>query len=248
LRCLIVVPAFNEAGSIRFVVEQLRATLPDCDVLVIDDGSTDTTVHQVPRPAARCVSLPFNQGIGGAMQTGYRYAYLNGYDVVVQCDGDGQHPASQVHRLLDRLKSGQVDLVIGSRFLGEDSYKPSASRMTGIRVLRTLIRALCGQRVTDCTSGFRAANRRVITCFAHWYPEDYPEPEVVLLLRRAGYRIDEVPVTMNERLAGTTSIPLMRGLFYVVKVSTALVLDMFRDPWPPGKKQEPWSTSEPSSS
>ena len=257
-RKLIIVPAFNEADSIVGVIEDLRRCVPDCDVLVVDDGSADDTATRARSSggAVSVVTLPFNQGIGGAMQTGYRYAAIHGYDVAVQVDGDGQHPADQVPLVIDHLCRSNADLVIGSRFLppvqsdatGErcddqpdrpsaDAYHPPPSRMVGIRLLRGLLRVLVGQRITDCTSGLRAANRGVIEAFSRWYPDDYPEPEVIVLLKRAGFTVEEVPVQMAARTAGQTSIPFFRGVFYVLKVSVALLLDMIRSPWPRVKSQ-----------
>lgn len=244
-RCLVIVPVFNESGSIRKVIVRLRKALPSFDVLVIDDGSTDDTVRQVPE-GVPVVSLPFNLGIGGAMQTGYRYAALHGYDVAVQVDGDGQHRPSEVRRLVDRLGRDDVDLVIGSRFLEPTYYKQSFVRKFGSLVLRGIIRALVGVDMTDCTSGFRAANRKVILAFAHWYPEDYPEPEVVLLLRRAGFRIGELAVRMRHRRTGRSSISLLQGVFYVMKVTVCLLLDLARDPWPTGKVMWHEPVSDPS--
>ena len=250
-RGLVIIPAYNEADSIAGVVADLRQHAPDFDIVVIDDGSTDGTARCVP-PPARVVSLPFNQGIGGAMQTGYRYAARHGYDVAVQVDGDGQHPAAELPGLVEFLRTSGADLAIGSRFLNKagqdrseaaaasgqpDPYLPPPSRMVGIRILRGLIRALTGERITDCTSGFRAAGPRAIAAFAHWYPDDYPEPEVVVLLDRAGFRVAEAPVRMAPRAGGVTSIPFTRGVFYVVKVSTALLLDTVRRPWPNAMRQ-----------
>jgi glycosyltransferase involved in cell wall biosynthesis len=237
IRGLIIVPAFNERQSVGKLAHRLNRALPGFDILVIDDGSTDDTLRQIPAQAA-VVSLPFNLGIGGAMQTGYRYAALHGYDVAVQVDGDGQHRPGEVRQLVEKLIESNSDLVVGSRFLGAGRYKQSFTRMVGIRLLDGLIRILSGFDVTDCTSGFRVANRRVIRAFAHWYPDDYPEPEVILLLHRAGFKISEVGVKMRQRRAGMTSIPLTRGMFYVLKVTTALLLDMARDPWPSGKVSE----------
>ncbi|HZZ44283.1 MAG TPA: glycosyltransferase family 2 protein [Tepidisphaeraceae bacterium] len=234
LRCLAIVPVFNEREAIGKLVRHLHRALPNFDVLIIDDGSTDDTVKQVP-PGAAVVSLPFNLGIGGAMQTGYRYAARNGYDVAVQVDGDGQHRPSEVLRLVDHLVNTDADLVVGSRFKEAGKYRQSVSRLFGSWVLRRLICAMTGKDITDCTSGFRAANKRVIHAFAHWYPEDYPEPEVILLLQRAGFRIEEVPTRMHQRRSGQSSIGLFKGLFYVVKVSTCLLLDLVREPWPDGK-------------
>lgn len=253
-RNLVIVPAFNEAGSIAAVIDDLHRHVPGCDILVVDDGSTDDTARQArahhagpekpgdegPGQRLTVVSLPFNQGIGGAMQTGYRYAARHGYAAAVQVDGDGQHPADQVPCLIEHLRRTGAGLVIGSRFLNPQSsirnpqtpYRPPPSRMAGIRFLRLLLRILVGQWITDCTSGFRAADREVIHAFARWYPDDYPEPEVIVLLHRAGFTIEEVPVRMAPRTAGRTSIPFFSGVFYVLKVSAALMLDLMRSPWP----------------
>ncbi len=242
VRRLVIVPAFNEGASVRRVVTRLRRALPGYDVVVIDDGSTDDTVRQVP-PWATVINLPFNLGIGGAMQTGYRYAALHGYDVAVQVDGDGQHRPAEVRRLVRELEQSGSDLVVGSRFMraereNRSRYRQTFVRLTGAWVLRALLRHMTGLAVTDCTSGFRAANRRVIRAFAHWYPEDYPEPEVILLLHRAGYRISELPVRMRRRRGGRSSINVLDGLFYVLKVSICLILDLAREPWPRGKVVE----------
>jgi hypothetical protein len=171
------------------------------------------------------------------MQAGYRYAALYGYEVAVQVDADGQHVPNQINKLLDRLAEGDVDMVIGSRFLKRAGYDQAWSRAAGMWLLGTLIRGLTGKRHTDCTSGFRAVNRAVIEAFAQWYPEDYPEPEVLLLLDRAGYDIAEIPVDMEQRTTGQTSIPLHVGLFYVLKVATSLLLDTIRNPW--GRRKTP---------
>src|SRR5688500_6531199 len=230
-RCLVIVPVFNERGSVGKVVRRLRQALPDFDVLVIDDGSTDDTLRQIPSGVA-VVSLPFNLGIGGAMQTGYKYAALHGYDVAVQVDGDGQHRPSEVRRLVECVVGGEMDLAVGSRFLEDTQYRQTLVRRVGAYMLGALIKLLTGLWITDCTSGFRAANRRVIRAFAHWYPEDYPEPEVILLLHRAGYSIGELSVCMRHRRNGQSSIGFLGGLFYVLKVTTCLMLDMMRAPWP----------------
>jgi glycosyltransferase involved in cell wall biosynthesis len=229
------VPCYNEAGSIATLIDHLHRRLSGFDIVVIDDGSIDDSAAQVPETAT-LIRLPFNLGIGGAMQTGYRYAAANGYDVAIQVDGDGQHRPIDVRRLIEHMDATGADMVIGSRFLGGKRYRQTAARAAGAGVLRAIIRTLTGLTITDCTSGFRAANRRVIEAFAHWYPDDYPEPEVVLLLNRAGFTIAETPVRMKRRAAGVSSIRLLNGVFYVVKVSTALLLDLFRDPWPHVKR------------
>ncbi len=233
-----IVPAYNEADSIAQVVAEIHRHLPGFDVVVIDDGSRDATLSRIPLTAA-AISLPFNLGIGGAMQTGYRYAAQYGYDVAVQIDADGQHPPREVPRLLEALHASGADMVIGSRFLEKGRYQQTTSRMAGILLLGWLIRLLSSRRVTDCTSGFRVVNRRVIRAFAHWYPEDYPEPEVVLLLVKAGFKIHETPTAMEQRTTGQTSIPFLRGLFYVIKVAACLLLDTIRHPWPTAKIDSP---------
>jgi hypothetical protein len=237
-RCLILVPAFNESKSVGKLVRRLNRLLPDFDVLVIDDGSTDGTAQKIPANTP-VVSLPFNLGIGGAMQTGYRYAALHGYDIAVQVDGDGQHRPSEVRKLVGILREQGADLVVGSRFMEQYTFAPSLTRLTGIRVLSIWIRILCGLKINDCTSGFRAVNRRVIRAYAHWYPEDYPEPEVVLLLHRSKFKVLETPVKMRRRMYGKSSINLAHGMFYVLKVGVCLLLDVVRQPWPMGRIDGP---------
>jgi hypothetical protein len=233
LRSLAIVPVFNERGSVGKVIVRLRKAIPEMDVLVIDDGSTDDTLRQIPA-GVTVVSLPFNLGIGGAMQTGYRYAALHGYDIAVQVDGDGQHRPGEVRRLIEHIAEGKSELVVGSRFLESTNtnYRQTFVRRMGAYMLRGSIKLLTGLTITDCTSGFRAANRRVIRAFAHWYPEDYPEPEVILLLHRAGYSVGELHVRMRQRRTGVSSIGVLSGAFYVLKVTTCLMLDTVRAPWP----------------
>jgi glycosyltransferase involved in cell wall biosynthesis len=233
-RCLAIVPVYNERDSIGTLIRHLRRALPHFDVVVIDDGSTDDTVKNVP-PGTPVVPLPFNLGIGAAMQTGYRYAALYNYDVAVQVDGDGQHRPSEVLKMVDHLVRNDVDLVIGSRFLNNVRYRQTPVRAFGSLVLRRFLRLLTGLDITDCTSGFRACNKKVIHAYAHWYPEDYPEPEVILLLNRVGFKIEEVSVKMRQRRKGQSSIGLFSGAFYMAKVTICLLLDTARKPWPAGK-------------
>ncbi len=228
LRRVALVPAYNEEGSIGDVIDELRAVDPDAEVVVVDDGSRDRTGEVAAARGARVIRLPFNIGIGGAVQTGYRYAHENGFDLAVRVDGDGQHDPREVRLLLEPLLAGEADVAVGSRFAGTDGYRSSRSRRFAIRVLAWTVSALTGQRVTDPTSGFQVANRRAIALFAADFPHDYPEVEATVLLARHGLRRVEVPVTMRERSAGRSSIGAFRSVYYMVKVLLAVFVAMFR--------------------
>ncbi len=223
MRVAAIVPAYNEARNLPLLAEGLRTTAP-CDVCVVDDGSTDGTARVAASLGWTVLRLPVNLGIGGAVQAGYLWAWEHDYDVAVQIDGDGQHDPAYLQALLAPIREGTADVVIGSRFLEQGGYRSTLVRRAGIRYLAAFLRLRCGARVTDPTSGFRAAGRRAIELFALYYPSDYPEPEAVALARRAGLRIAEVPVRMHEREHGQSSITALRMLYYLVKVSIALVL------------------------
>lgn len=224
MRVAAIVPAFNEARSLPRVAEVLRACAPECDVCVVDDGSTDETSSVAAALGWTVLRLPMNLGIGGAVQAGYLWAWEHGHDVAVQVDGDGQHDPAYLDALLAPILDGKADVVVGSRFLSDGGFRSTAVRRAGIAYLSWLLRLRCGARVTDPTSGFRAASRGAIELFARYYPSDYPEPEAIALARRAGFRIAEVPVRMNERAHGESSINTLRTLYYLVKVSLALVI------------------------
>jgi hypothetical protein len=228
MKLLVIIPAFNEAESIPGVISDLQAHLVGADILVVDDGSTDATARIASELGVIVLKLPFNLGIGGAMQTGYLYAQRRGYDVAVQFDGDGQHLAQEVEKLLQPVAAGSADIVIGSRFLGQGDYKPSFSRKAGIKVFSTILSCILGTSITDTTSGFRAANQRVIAFYAGTYPDDYPEVEALVLLHKAGMRITEVPVRMRERVGGQSSITAVRSVYYMVKVLLAVCIDLFK--------------------
>lgn len=229
-RILAIVPAYNEAGSIARVVAEVREAEPALDVVVIDDGSVDATASLADRAGATVLRMPFNVGIGGAVQTGYQYALANGYDIAIQVDGDGQHDPSEIARLIAPLLSEDVDMSIGTRFLGERTYRSPLGRRIGIRMFARIVSLMVGQPVTDTTSGFRAVNRSGIRLFAQDYPNDYPEVESIVLLCKHGLRMSEVPVEMRERASGTSSITLVRSVYYVVKVTLALLISLFRKP------------------
>ena len=199
-RIVAIVPAWNEAGAIGGVVDEILAFDSTIDVVVIDDASADETVAIAERHGATVLPLLFNVGIGGAVQTGFRYARDEGYEIAVRLDGDGQHDASELEKLLTPLRAGEADLVIGSRFVDPDgSYRPPFARRVGIRVFAGLVSLLGGQKVTDTTSGFSAMNRAGIELFATEYPHDYPEVEATLVALRSGLRLAQVQVEMRER-------------------------------------------------
>jgi glycosyltransferase involved in cell wall biosynthesis len=225
---LIIIPAYNEALNIGGVLEDIRTRFPDADVIVVDDGSVDSTAEVAKSGDAKVVRLPHNLGIGGAMQTGYKYAGRKGYDIAIQFDGDGQHRADQLQALIAPIVEGKADVAIGSRFLGEKAYQARFARLLGIKILSRVVSLFVGQQITDPTSGFRAVNRSVIQFYSSYYPDDYPEPEAVVLLHRAGFRIAEVPALMRERRAGTSSITAVKAFYYMIKVLLAIMVDMLK--------------------
>jgi hypothetical protein len=229
---LVIIPAYNEAANLAAVIADLgRLTVP-LDILVVNDGSLDET-SRVARAASQAivVDLAKNLGIGGAVQTGFKYAARQGYRVALQFDGDGQHLAGEIPKLLARLEQGDVNMVIGSRFLqGQDGYRSTFVRRLGIRLFETVNSLLTRQRITDNTSGFRAYDSRAIEFLARHYPLDYPEPEVVILLGRNGFAIAEVQARMAERQQGRSSINGLRGGYYMVKVLLAILMTALRKP------------------
>jgi glycosyltransferase involved in cell wall biosynthesis len=229
LRKLAIVPAFNEAGMVGRVVRDIRRTAPDFDVLVVDDGSTDATAAEAEAEGAVVIRHPFNLGIGGAVQSGYKYALRENYDVAVQVDGDGQHKPSYLPELLAALQTkGKADMVCGSRFRGDPGYKVPIGRRVGNLIFSVVLTVITRQRITDPTSGFRMTNRRGIELFARDYPHDYPEVEAILMLNAHRLRLHEVPVRMNARGFGRSSIDYPRSAYYMAKVLLAIFVGLFR--------------------
>ena len=227
---LAIVPAYNEAGMVGRVVRDIQRQAPGFDVLVVDDGSTDETAAQAKTEGAVVITHPYNLGIGGAVQSGYKYALRHGYDVAVQVDGDGQHKPEYLPEMVEALHTSgaEADMVYGSRFLGDPGYKVPLARRAGNLIFSVVLSALTRRKITDPTSGFRMTNRRGIELFARDYPHDYPEVEALLMLHANHLRIHEVPVRMNARGFGTSSIDYPRSAYYMVKVMLALFVGLFR--------------------
>lgn len=223
-RVLIIIPAYNESESIKNVIEYLNSQAPWCDYLIINDGSTDDTLKICERERFHYLNLPINLGIGGAVQAGYVYARVNNYDIAVQMDGDGQHDAVYLEKLLEPIEKDEADIVIGSRFLEKEGFQSSASRRAGINILSFLILLTTGKRIKDVTSGYRAVNRRFIEIYSRDYPMDYPEPEAIVSGIMHLGRVCEVPVQMRAREGGTSSITLKRSVYYMIKVTLAILI------------------------
>lgn len=226
LRVLIIIPAYNEENNLPKLVAELRKTCSHCDILVVNDCSRDRTPEVCRDLGVAVVDLPVNLGIGGAVQTGYRYALAKDYDIAIQVDGDGQHNPQYIPLLVEGIEKGS-NLCIGSRFIEKEGFQSSMTRRVGIRFFCRLIKFLTDRRVTDPTSGFRACDRKGIRLFASHYPKDYPEPETIVSANRHGLKITEVPVVMNEREGGRSSITSFKSVYYMFKVSLAVIIMAF---------------------
>jgi glycosyltransferase involved in cell wall biosynthesis len=229
LRKLAIVPAYNEEGMVGRVVREIRRHAPDFDVVVVDDGSLDGTAAVAEEQGAVVLRQPFNLGIGGAMQAGYKYALHRDYDVAVQVDGDGQHKPEYLPAMVEALSTGdEADLVYGSRFLGDPGYKVPFMRKLGNRIFGITLSVICRQKITDPTSGFRMVNRNGIELFARDYPHDYPEVEAILMLHAHRLKIHEVHVRMKARGFGESSIDYLSAGYYMVKVMLAIFIGLLR--------------------
>ncbi len=228
MKRIAIVPALNEEGAIGRVIDELRAYDSELDVVVIDDASADRTAGVAGERGAVVVRVPFNLGIGGAVQTGFRYAYEHDYDLAVRVDGDGQHDPAQLGAIVAPVLEGRADICVGSRFAGTDGYRSSVPRRLGIRILAWTTSKLTHQPVTDPTSGFQAVNRHGIALFAADYPHDYPEVEATVMVVKHRLRLLEVPVSMRERAHGRSSITALRSVYYMTKVLLAIFVGVFR--------------------
>lgn len=225
---IILIPAFNEQDAIVPLIAGIRAVWPEVSICFIDDHSTDNTKRVLREEGCAYLHLPCNLGVGGAMQAGFRYAFDEGFMYAIRLDGDGQHPPAESVKLMERMAMGDVDMVVGSRFLGEQTYTSTLFRQAGIWGLATVLSLVCRRHITDPTSGFQMVNRAVMNYFAHQYPGEYPEPESLALLSRQGYRVCEVPVRFRARHAGKSSIRRWGTFFYMFKVGVALFVDRCR--------------------
>ncbi|MFN8218083.1 MAG: glycosyltransferase family 2 protein [Solirubrobacterales bacterium] len=234
MRTLVFIPAWNEEASVAAVIGDVREAIPEADVLVVDDGSTDATTARAREAGALVATLPFNQGLGAALQTGYLFALREGYDFCAHLDADGQHPAREVARLLEEVTSDRADLVIGSRYHASaaeaqsDDYRPTFSRRIGTSVFRFFLTLATRQRFTDTTSGMRAANRRVMALFSENYSPDFAEIESLQLAVREGLRVEEAPVRMLERAGGSSFLTPLRSAFFIFKGLVVLLVGQFR--------------------
>lgn len=228
-RLLVVMPAHDEEESVGTTLERVRAALPEADVVVIDDFSRDRTVEVAERHGARVVSLPCNLGYGGAVQTGFKYAVAHDYDAVIQMDADGQHDPGSARALLAPVLAGEADVAIGSRFLGRANYRIPGLRRAGMRVFGSIVTFVTRQTFSDPTSGFQALDRRAVAFFAHdHYPSDFPDADTIILLALAGFRVREVPVTMEARVAGTSMHSNLKAFYYVAKMTLSILMVLLR--------------------
>lgn len=228
MKKLIIIPAYNEEANIVKTISAIEEKAKDFDYIIINDCSIDHTRQICEENQYNIVNLPINLGIGGAVQTGYRYAYEQGYDVAVQVDGDGQHDPEFLDIMASYLEEHQLDMVIGSRFIEKQGFQSSSMRRVGIRFFSWLIKALTGHRITDPTSGLRMVGRNVMGIFSRDYPRDYPEPESVVAVLKRNLKVEEIPVIMHERVGGVSSISLKKSVYYMIKVTLAMLIEKIR--------------------
>lgn len=228
MKKLIIIPAYNESENIVGTVEAIKREAPDFDYVIINDCSKDNTLEICHEYGYNVVALPINLGIGGAVQTGYLYAKRNGYDIAVQVDGDGQHDPKFLEEMAAYMEKEKVNMVIGSRFIEKQGFQSSGLRRVGIKYFTHLIKILTGVTITDPTSGLRMVDREIIEMFAEDYPKDYPEPESVVTVLNRGKKVKEIPVIMKERSGGVSSISMKNSVYYMIKVSMAILIERIR--------------------
>jgi glycosyltransferase involved in cell wall biosynthesis len=228
MKILVIIPALNEGKTLGGVIRGVRESLPESDILVVNDGSTDQTGNIAREERVLILEHPYNMGIGGTMQTGFLYALRSGYDIVIQVDGDGQHNPESLPSLIKPLLTGQANLVIGSRYLSDGGFKSTLPRKLGIKFFTCLVWIFTGKRVTDPTSGFRAMDRKGLELFSKEYPSDYPEVEALISADRKGLYFQEIPTMMRHRQGGTSSIGILSALYYMVKVTLSISIGFFR--------------------
>ncbi len=224
MKILIIIPAYNEEKNIMNVINDIDKFYPDSDKLVINDSSTDNTRLVLKQNKVSFIDLPVNLGIGGGVQTGYLYAYENNYDIAIQMDGDGQHCADELPKLIEPIQNGIANVVIGSRFINKQGFQSSYMRRVGIIFLSRLINFCLRVKVKDVTSGFRAVDRKFIEIFSRDYAQDYPEPEAIAVVSKSKGTILEVPVIMKERTEGKSSIRFVNSIYYMIKVTLAILI------------------------
>lgn len=228
MKKLIIIPAYNEVDSIENVIKEITEFAPGYDYIVVNDCSVDGTKEKLKNKNINYLDMVVNLGIGGAVQGGYKYAFENGYDIAIQMDGDGQHDCRFLVALTEVLEKNEADISIGSRFIEKNGFQSNAIRRIGIRFLSKLINILTNYDIKDVTSGFRAVNKDIIKAYASNYPHDYPEPEAIVMASNYGARIVEVPVIMRERESGKSSINALRSVYYMIKVSLAIIIEKAR--------------------
>jgi glycosyltransferase involved in cell wall biosynthesis len=228
MKTLVIIPAFNEEETLRGVILGIRSFLSQADILVVNDGSTDSTGVIAREEGVLVLEHPYNMGIGATMQTGFLYALNNGYNIAVQIDGDGQHDARFITSLIKPILDGQANLVIGTRYLSDGGFKSTFLRKLGIRFFTAIIWIFTGKKITDSTSGFRAMDRKGIGLFSKEYPSDYPEVEALISAYKKGLHFQEIPVTMRNRQGGASSIGILSALYYMVKVTLSISIGSFR--------------------
>ena len=228
MKKIVIIPAYNEEESIVNTVRDIRENAKEFDYIIINDCSKDNTLKICRENGLNVLDLPVNLGIGGAVQTGYMYAYKHGYELAVQFDGDGQHEARYLNEMAEIMQRENVDMLIGSRFINNEGFQSSGIRRMGINFFASLMKILFGQRISDSTSGMRMCNRKVMKNFIDDYPRDYPEPESVVAILRRNMKVEEIPVVMKAREGGVSSISLKKSVYYMIKVPLAILIERIR--------------------